>query len=314
MESVEIQNMTHFKNKIPSNKYIPKAVVDLKNFTHELYSNYSSDFLDPKFSHKLSNTLANDLQHLNQSTLHTIQNYMISNNRNMNTTYQAPHKYALLECEVGLCDLDKNIIKRGGANTHIRYIKDRINERLNNIKQKWSDVSIEEYQVVNELNNDALKNIIQQIVVRGNLIGAIESILPNKNEGDSFIQQRLEGLLNGSLCLPSLKNQKTDKKAEAAIHYLRARSTTQCESLGGISVNIVPPTSGKYWNLSRILVESYESGIMRLREIVLILKNLSPLSDNELSNLADETRKILDDLYIETELYYLLSVLALLEK
>lgn len=311
MESVEINNRLH---KIPSQRYIQKAITDLRNFTHELYSNYSSDFLNPKFSHKLSNTLANDLHHLDTRALRSIQQSLTSHSSPVKSqNYMPPGKFSTLECEAGLCDLDKFIIRRGGASAHIKYVKERINERLDDLKKKWSNEAEEDYEFAEIADNDLLKNIIQQVVVRGNLIGAIESVLPDEEGNNSLIQQRLEGLLNGSLCLPPAKDQKTDKRSVAVMNYLRAQSPNQCSNLGGMTIKIATPKDGKYWNLSRTLVESYNQGVERLREIVSLLKNLEPLSNEELSTIAVETRQILDDLYIETELYYLLSVLSLLE-
>ena len=63
------------------------------------------------------------------------------------------------------------------------------------------------------------------------------------------------------------------------------------------------------------LAQAYQQGTQSLQRIYVLLINPDNiLSLDELNQIGLETRQVLDDLYIETELYYLIAVLALMHQ
>lgn len=313
----------HKKDTTPitlhKNHSIQKAISDLKNFTHELYLHFSNDFLDTHFSNKVANSLSKDLTKLDKTTLTNVYSNMTNSNNQYLTTefqYQSPSNVNQLD---DLLKMTKNrvvVMKRGGRKQKINseLVQSNIYDKLSSLINKWNEQSQLEKIQIEEVKqpqnrNDLMTNIIRNIIVRGNLIGAIQSVLPSDESNSSLLQQRMKLLMDGEVCLPSATAQ-----SDELMKFMNAYHKHQCQVLGGkttSSKNI--PEDHKYWQIVEELSKSYQEGIDELKQLQEKLMELTPIKNDELDHLAQKVKQILNDLYTETEIYYFISVLSLLE-
>lgn len=286
----------HHQDNITSQN-IKKAVSDLKGFSHELYHRFSSDFLEPSFSHKLANTLSKDISSLDESTLLGVHR-VLHGSGNRDYSHLSPD-FTLDAKEAGIFEVPK----RGRNNSNLRFLKERIQDKMNELNQSREEVIFTDQEV--------LSDIIRQIIVRGNIIGSINKIIDES--GNGLVQERLNQLLNGSLCL----SPQTNPRLQNIASLLQARSSQECKSLNGIPtpISILQEIKkdNRYWNFANRIAQSYQSNIQELKSIRQTLVDLKPMSSQELGQISFIARNILDELYIETELYYLICALALIE-
>jgi len=318
---ISVKN-TISKNTHSKHSMIHQAGEELKHFSNQLYQQHGADFTNPEFSHQIANTLSKDLDNIPEEDIQSIHNtYFTSSAPNASPKYMyvAPqnNQQIIQEAEnVGLMNNTKRKVNRKKKEIPLpnqKYMERRIRSRLQGLNKKWnrSTKQNNQQQPTPQNHTDDLKtNIIQNMVVRGNLIGAIQSVLPSKEEPTAPLQQRLHHCMNGDFCLPPvLDERKESYNTRRIMDYLHAKSQEEKTT----SVNTQLPPS--FHSFVQELAHAYQQGTQSLQRIYVFLINPeNTLSLDELNRIGLETRQVLDDLYIETELYYLVAVLALMHQ
>ena len=327
------------------------ALGSIRSFAEELYQRYANDFLDPDFSRRIALSLSQDLYELDIESLQDLHDGLTnaSQPRKLKIAFlytppKGSEKFQVQAFKGGLYDpfpggvLPRKASARGldVSMPMIQYIRQRIVARNQDLERKWSKSSSENREKRNMCGdgechltvNELVDGITQHLIVRGNLIGAIRSVLPDENGEGSFIQTRLESLLQGEFCLPprwgELDQMDEKQRTQEIAHYLQATNVNMCEKLGGFPLKLEQgkmnelaegntPMAAKYWDYANAIQESYFASVQELRNILKTLENMHTLNNTELNALTEKTKKILDDLYSQTEIYYLLAVLSLLE-
>jgi hypothetical protein len=315
---ISVEN-TISKNTHSKHSMVHQAGEELKHFSNQLYQQHGADFTNPEFSHQIANTLSKDLDHIPEEDIQSIHsNYFTSSNPNASPKYMyvAPqnNQQIIEEAEnIGLMKNIKSKVNRKKKEIPLpnqQYMERRIRSRLQDLNKKWNRSNKQNTQQTKTPRADDLKtNIIQNMVVRGNLIGAIQSVLP-KEEEQAPLQQRLHHCLNGEFCLPPvLDERKESYNTRRIMDYLHAKSQ---EEKTIHEKTQLPPS---FHSFIQELANAYQQGTQSLQRIYVFLINPeNTLSLDELNRIGIETRQVLDDLYIETELYYLVAVLALMHQ
>lgn len=317
-------------------KYIQTKtkINEIQQFSNQLYETYAKFFLDPKFSQTIGIQLANDLYKLDVKTLNHMKNDTTP--IQFNLFYQPPKDYSkfiINAFEGGLNNilagqLPSNIIRnnRSIPMPKLSYIQKHIKSRMNEIKQKWEYFSQSKSQLGKCIQtspciltkDEIINEFVQHFIIRGNLIGAIQSVLVEHNH----IEKRIDNLYNGTFCLPpniqELETLDEYKRVQKILFYLQAQNKNECIQMKGTFAQINQWQQGeimteRYWDFVDTLETCYHSGIQSLREILQQLMEMKQIHHQELNALTEKTRQILDDLYMETEVYYLLAVLSYLE-
>ena len=336
----------------------------IRSFIKDLYQQNAHDFLDPDFSRRIALSLFQDLRELDVESLRDLHfgltGAINSQENRILFNYSPPVEYSKFrECTFNGCingsfsdnctrpssmphKLDNhppNQPQNQNQIPMIQYIRRRIVTRNNDLERRWFRKNQEEPHNKYDVNSPTARILItvprlidgitKQLIIRGNLIGTIESVLTDKNGHKSILQTRLESLLHGEFCLPprwgdieQVADEKTRIREMA--HYIQITTDSMCQASGGILMKLNRKKMNKlkegdtliavkYWEYVNIIQKSYISSIQELHYISRLLENLHPLSDADLNALINKIRNILDDLYSQTEIYYLLAVLSLLE-
>jgi hypothetical protein len=328
------------------------ALGSIRSFAEDLYQKYANDFLDPDFSRRIALSLSQDLYELDVESLQDLHDGLTNSYepRKLKVTFlynppKGSEKYQVQAFKGGIYNpFPNNYVPRKtvsqGVNIQlpmIQYIRQRIIARNQDLERKWSRTLQDNRNKQRNLCGEGechltipelVDGITQHLIVRGNLIGAIRSVLPDENGEGSIIQTRLESLLQGEFCLPprwgDLDQMDEKQRTQEIAHYLQATNVEMCQKLGGFPLKMeeskmneleegATPMASKYWDYAAAIQESYFSSVQELRNILKLLEGMHAMNNAELNSLTEKTKKILDDLYSQTEIYYLLAVLSLLE-
>lgn len=314
---ISVGKNTISKNTHTKHSMIHQAGEELKHFSNQLYQQHGADFTNPEFSHQIANTLSKDLDNIPEEHIQSIHhNYFNSSTPNNSPKYMyvAPQNNQLIiqEAEnIGLMNDTKSKVNRKKKDIPLpnqQYMERRIRSRLQDLNKKWNHTKQNNQPRHTSRTNDLKTNIIQNMVVRGNLIGALQSVLPKKEE-QAPLQQRLYHCMNGEFCLPPILDERKESyNTQRIMDYLHAKSQEK-----SIQPNKHLPSA--FHSFVQELAQAYQQGTQSLQRIYIFLLNPDNiLSLDELNQIGLETRQVLDDLYIETELYYLIAVLALMHQ
>jgi len=173
--------------------------------------------------------------------------------------------------------------------------------------------------------------IVMNLITRNNIILAILSTIPipNKN-GDyegSFTFERLTSLKKGKFCAPSLLLFDKDEEDEIRIHkimkFLNMMDDEMCKKSGGIIFQLTEnqmkdmladETFGKkYFEYGNKINSIYQESIKTLLTILEKLESNFTISTEELNQISASVKNTIDELYIKTQLNFLLAVMIVMD-
>ena len=173
--------------------------------------------------------------------------------------------------------------------------------------------------------------IVLNLMTRNNIILAILSMIPipNKN-GDyegSFTFERLTSLKKGRFCAPSLLLHVQDEEDDVRIHkimrFLNMMDDESCKKSGGIIFQLnekqmkdmlVDETFGqKYFEYGNKINSTYQESIRALFTVLEKLESNFTISTDELNQISTSVKNTIDELYIKTQLNFLMAVLVVMD-
>ena len=181
-----------------------------------------------------------------------------------------------------------------------------------------------------KMNKRQLCNAIaNHFIIRGNIVAAIMTVIPRKDEktGDyegSFCFNRIRSLNQGTFCLPpDIKDLHRVSIAEQALtlqKYIN-KDPNECKSSGGIYKQLTPKerrallTTNEEWNkiyirYSENLQDKYREGLRGLLEILHILASDLEINNTDLSQISNDAKRLLDDLYKMCQFNYVMALIA----
>lgn len=173
--------------------------------------------------------------------------------------------------------------------------------------------------------------IVMNLMTRNNIILAILSTIPipNKN-GDyegSFTFERLTSLKKGQFCVPSFLSGFQDEEDNVRIHkimrFLNMIDDETCKKSGGqlfqltekqMKDLLADETFGKkYFEYGNKINTIYQESIMALLTILEKLESNFTISTEELNQISASVKNTIDELYIKTQLNFLLAVMIVMD-
>ena len=165
-------------------------------------------------------------------------------------------------------------------------------------------------------------------MLRANLVSAIASALPLSTKYVNFCQQRINALENGKVCLPpnldDIEKMDPENAAKQLGRYIRNFDIKSCDTVRGF---IKKREKGemdkifsekdndleiKFVNLVSKMKDNYKKCIGELKEILEKLLN-DELTNKDVQLLAEKTKLLLDKMYIECHIDYVLGVITLIQ-
>ena len=173
--------------------------------------------------------------------------------------------------------------------------------------------------------------IVLNLMTRNNIILAILSAIPvpNKN-GDyqgSFTFERLTSLKKGRFCAPPPLSDIQSNEDYVRIHkimrFFNMMDDETCRKSGGIIYEFKEKQMNdmladeafgkKYFEYANKINSIYQESIRALLTILEKLESNFTISTNELNEISASVKNTLDELYIKTQLNFLLAVLVVLD-
>jgi hypothetical protein len=173
--------------------------------------------------------------------------------------------------------------------------------------------------------------IVMNLMTRNNIILAILSTIPiqNKNadyEG-SFTFERLISLKKGKFCVPSpllhVQDEDDDVRIHKIMRFLNMMDDESCKKSGGIIFQLNEKQMNdmladeafgkKYFEYGNKINSIYQESIMALLKILEKLESNFTISTEELNQISASVKNTIDELYIKTQLNFLLAVLVVLD-
>ena len=181
------------------------------------------------------------------------------------------------------------------------------------------------------------EKIIYHFIVVNNLIATIVSVVPlpnNKGEyAGGFMFDRLSSLQKGNFCLPRFHSEIESiipderlQKIFKFINILSDKTMTQeqaCIKNNGFFLKLSKENMDelsrderigrKYFEFTKKINIYYQEALINLYAILDNLQNNTLLSSKRLNELSEQTKKIIDELYLKTQFNYLLAIFVILD-
>ena len=154
---------------------------------------------------------------------------------------------------------------------------------------------------------------------------------PNK-DGEyygSMTYKRLLSLTKGSFCMPTptfwknFKDDDTDERLEKIQKYLNFTDPNECKRNNGTILQLSKenlqdllkggPLGKKYWEYVEKINLLYHECLMKFSEVLDILQLNDNITTNNLNEISKRVKYIIDELYTNTQLNYILAVMVLLD-
>jgi hypothetical protein len=173
--------------------------------------------------------------------------------------------------------------------------------------------------------------IVMNLMTRNNIILAILSTIPIQTKnGDyegSFTFERLTSLKKGQFCAPSPLSDFQDDEDDVRIHkimrFLNMMDDETCKKSGGRIFQLTEKqmkdmledeTFGKkYYEYGNKINLIYQESIRALLTMLEKLESNFTISTNELNEISAAVKNTIDELYIKTQLNFLLAVLVVMD-
>lgn len=177
------------------------------------------------------------------------------------------------------------------------------------------------------------KKIAKHYTIRLNIIAAILSTVPSINwqtkkpEG-GFCSRRINSVRQGNFCLPpTVELEKAgdndEERLKQIMRYMNYLDEASCDTAGGIYRKLNPDELNSllysnhqfnklYLKYGMKLQSEYEKSLEQLKEALRLLEN-APLSNENLNDIAKNTKSIINDMYVACQLNYLLALLIFID-
>ena len=173
--------------------------------------------------------------------------------------------------------------------------------------------------------------IVLNLMTRNNIILAILSTIPIPNkDGDyegSFTFERLSSLKKGQFCRPSPFLDVQDEEDEVRLHkimrFLNMMDDETCKKSGGIIFQLNEKQmkdmladeifGKKYFEYGNKINLIYQESIRALLTILEKLESNFTISTEELNQISISVKNTIDELYIKTQLNFLMAILVVLD-
>jgi hypothetical protein len=173
--------------------------------------------------------------------------------------------------------------------------------------------------------------IVMNLMTRNNIILAILSTIPiptkNGDYEGSFTFERLTSLKKGQFCSPSPLSDFQDEEDDVRIHkimrFLNMMDDETCKKSGGRIFQLTEKqmkdmlddeTFGKkYYEYGNKINLIYQESIRALLTMLEKLESNFTISTNELNEISASVKNTIDELYIKTQLNFLLAVLVVMD-
>jgi len=209
-------------------------------------------------------------------------------------------------------------------------------QRLTKIEQEGDKYCTNTAEECKLTKKEMCEKIVYHYLVVNNLLATIISVVPlpsDKGEyAGGFIFDRLSSLKKGNFCLPyhseieSITDDERLHKIFKYINILSDRNTTQeqaCKNNNGFFLKLSKENmeqlsrdenfGRKYFDFAKKINIFYQEALINLYNILDNLQNNTAISTRRLNQLSEQTKKIIDELYLKTQFNYLLAILVILE-
>ena len=210
-------------------------------------------------------------------------------------------------------------------------------QRLKYIEYAGDKYCIDENEKCSLTKKEMCEKIVYHYIVARNLIATIVSVVPASNDKDEykggFMFDRLSSLQTGSFCLPrfhsEIKSITSDERLQRifkSINILPDKNNNQeqaCYNNGGFYLKLSKTQmeelsrdekfGRKYFDFLKKINIYYQEALINLYNILDNLENNTSISTRRLNELSEQTKKIIDELYVKTQFNYLLAVFIVLD-
>lgn len=173
--------------------------------------------------------------------------------------------------------------------------------------------------------------IVMNLMTRNNIILAILSTIPiptkNGDYEGSFAFERLTSLKKGQFCSPSPLSNFQDEEDDVRIHkimrFLNMMDDETCKKSGGHIFQLTEKQmkdmlddeifGKKYYEYGNKINLIYQESIRALLTMLEKLESNFTISTNELNEISASVKNTIDELYIKTQLNFLLAVLVVMD-
>lgn len=236
----------------------------------------------------------------------------------------------------------KNENKPTQPQANIKPVEERQNYRSVKNIESGDDKYCTDEKPCQLTKMEMCEKIIYHFIVRNNLIAAILSTVPfPAKDGEykgSFVFERLKSLERGSFCLPPYTEIKfndekfPDEASKLAyenqrigkiLSYINNMDEKQCLANGGRVLILSKEQlqelyrhdalGRKYFDFAIKINNFYQNALIALYDILDNLQRNVKINTQNLNEISEQTKKIIDELYLKTQFNYLLAVLIILE-
>ena len=175
------------------------------------------------------------------------------------------------------------------------------------------------------------KAIARNYMVRSNIIAAILSALPSKDDRGRYIsgfcQSRLKSLESFKICLPpgfkDLEKLPKEKRLEELVKYIDHVDERRCHDIGGYYKSLSKReiealmTGDNEFNIfykrfTSQLRKQYQESLQNLLGILDLLENETTINNNTLNDISMKAKEVIDDMYTKCQMNYIYAILAYL--
>lgn len=179
--------------------------------------------------------------------------------------------------------------------------------------------------------SELCKAIAKNYMVRSNIIAAILSALPRRDNSGKYIsgfcQTRLKSLESFKICLPhgfkNLDKLPKNKRVEELVKYIDNLDEERCRRMGGYYKSLSKKeiealmTGDNQFNVfyrrfAQQLRNQYKESLQNLMGILDLLENETTINNKTLNDIGKKAKDIIDDMYTKCQMNYIYSILAYL--
>ena len=215
-----------------------------------------------------------------------------------------------------------------------KYIKEieRMNVASENIMNYKFPTCNENTERCELTKNELCKAISRNYIVRSNIIAAILSTLPSRDENGRYIvgfcQNKLKSLEQFKICLPpgfkDLDKLSKEDRMKELVKYIDNIDENDCRGMGGYYKSLTKNeiealmTGNNEFNLfykkfSQQMRKQYTESLRNLLGILDLLENETTINNKILNDIGRKTKIIIDDMYTKCHMNYMYAVLAYLK-
>jgi hypothetical protein len=215
-----------------------------------------------------------------------------------------------------------------------KYIREieRVNKASENIIKYKFPTCNENTQKCELTKNELCKAIARNYIVRSNIIAAILSTLPGKDDNGRYVmgfcQNRLKSLEHFKICLPpgfkDLERLSKEERMKELVKYIDTMDESSCRRIGGYYKTLNGTEkealltgsnefNAFYRKFTQQLRTQYTDSLRKLLGILNLLENESTINNKTLNEIGVKTKLIIDNMYTRCQTNYMYAILSYLK-